>query len=381
MVELRGRLVVLLRPRETAVEGDVHTAVVALDHPLRVARVDPQVVVVAVRRGDRAEGAPAVARAHELDVEHVDAVEVLRVGDDVGVVPGALPQAAVLVGAPPGAAGVVGAVDAALVRLDRRPHAVRVDRRDRDPDAAPQALGQALAGEPLPGVAAVHRLPEPAPGPAALETPRRAVDLPGGGVQDARVLGVQAQVHRPGAVVDEQHAFPRLPAVAGAVDTTLVVGAEGVAEGGDVDDVGVARVDAHPPDLARVAQAHVLPGAPRVHRLVDPVPVRDVAADTPLAHAGVEHVGVRLADRDRPHRAGAELAVGHVRPRHAAVDALPDAAARAAEVVDVALAHHAGHRGHAPAAQRTDVAPFETGELGLVEGIHRARGLGRLGGS
>ena len=49
MVELRGGLVVDPRPRGAAVEGDVGAAVVAVDHALRVLRVDPHDVRVAVR--------------------------------------------------------------------------------------------------------------------------------------------------------------------------------------------------------------------------------------------------------------------------------------------------------------------------------------------
>src|SRR5262249_9313987 len=55
-VELRGLLVVDRRPRGAAVQRDVGAAVVALDHALRVFRIDPEVVVVAVPRRDLAEG-------------------------------------------------------------------------------------------------------------------------------------------------------------------------------------------------------------------------------------------------------------------------------------------------------------------------------------
>src|SRR5207247_5163306 len=127
---------------------------------------------------------------------------------------------------------------------------------------------------------------------------RRAVDLPGRGVEDARIPGIHAQVDRSGAVVDEQNALPALSAVARAEHPALVVGSEGVSEGRDVDDLRVARIDAHAPDLARVLEPDVLPRAARVHRLVDPVAVRDVAADARLAHPDLEHVRLGPAD---PH--------------------------------------------------------------------------------
>src|SRR5688572_18040733 len=50
VVELAGHLVVDGAPGLAAVEGDVGAAVVALDHALRIGRIDPEVVVVAVQR-------------------------------------------------------------------------------------------------------------------------------------------------------------------------------------------------------------------------------------------------------------------------------------------------------------------------------------------
>src|SRR5690606_31268576 len=89
VVELRRRLVVDGGEGGAAVERDVGAAVVALDHALVVTRVDPDVVVVAVGRGDRVEGAPAVVGAMQVQVVHIDRLGVHRVGGDVGVVPGA----------------------------------------------------------------------------------------------------------------------------------------------------------------------------------------------------------------------------------------------------------------------------------------------------
>ena len=72
-VDFCGRLIHLRRPGAAAVGGDVCAAVVRLDHDLAVFRVDPDVVVVAVRRAKRRERFTAVggfeeafgARVHE----------------------------------------------------------------------------------------------------------------------------------------------------------------------------------------------------------------------------------------------------------------------------------------------------------------------------
>ena len=127
-VHLRGGLVRLGRPVLAAVVAHVGAAVVGLDHSLRVVRVDPQVVVVAVGCCDRFEGLAAVLRAMEAHVQHVHGVLVGRVGVDPGVVPGALPQFALLVDALPGFAAVAGAEHAALFGFDDGVQVVRVRR-------------------------------------------------------------------------------------------------------------------------------------------------------------------------------------------------------------------------------------------------------------
>src|SRR5262249_39723911 len=112
----RGRGV----PALAGVGRDVHAAVVAVDHPPRVGRVDPQVVVGAVVRAVHgAEGAAAVDALEQRDVRGPDDVSVLRIHGERGVVPGPLPQVVVCRGQPPALAAVVGAVEAALFGLDQ----------------------------------------------------------------------------------------------------------------------------------------------------------------------------------------------------------------------------------------------------------------------
>src|SRR5262249_14537583 len=100
-VELCGRLVHDRGPGPPAVEGDVGAAVVGIDHPVGVVRVDPEVVVVAVRDPDGRVGPAAVVGAVAAGVEDIDRFGVLRVGVDPRVVPGALAQAVLGVDARP----------------------------------------------------------------------------------------------------------------------------------------------------------------------------------------------------------------------------------------------------------------------------------------
>jgi hypothetical protein len=386
-VDLRGRLVVLAGPGPAAVGADVHAAVVGLDHALRVGGVDPEIVVVAVRRADGGEGLAAVLGAVEADVDDVDRLLVPGIGIDAGVVPGALAQLPVLVGLLPGLAAIARAEDAAVLGLDVGVDVLRVARRDRDSHNPHRALGQAgVPGQLGPGVAAVGALPQAGAGAATLQTVGGAAHAPGAGVEDARVGRVHHQVDGAGVLVDEEHALPGLAAVLAAVDAALRVGAEEVAEHRGIDEVGVLGMDAHARDVARVLQADVLPGPAGIGGLPHAVAVRDVAAHGLLAGADVDHVGVPLGDGHGADRA-AEEAVRDVLPGVAAVLGLPHAAACGSEVVGVAVAHEAaretGHRRGAATAVGADLAPGQglpaLGVEGTARGVRGGRGRLRSG--
>src|SRR5205823_13700676 len=62
-------------PGLAAVEGDRGAAVARLDDPVRIARVDPQSVVVAVPRRQEIEGLAAVGRAEQPRVLRIDRSE------------------------------------------------------------------------------------------------------------------------------------------------------------------------------------------------------------------------------------------------------------------------------------------------------------------
>src|SRR5260221_2307303 len=61
-IELRGRLVVDRRPGLAAVEADAGAAIVALDHSVRIGRIDPEIMIIAVRRLDLREASAAIGR-------------------------------------------------------------------------------------------------------------------------------------------------------------------------------------------------------------------------------------------------------------------------------------------------------------------------------
>ena len=115
-------------------------------------------------------------------------------------------------------------------------------------------------GERLPGRAAVGRAPEAAARPARREAPRGAPRPPRGGVEEARVPRVEAEVGGAGRRIDEEDARPGRAAISRPEDAALLVRPETVPGRGDEDAVRVARVDADAGDVPRRRQADVRPG-------------------------------------------------------------------------------------------------------------------------
>jgi hypothetical protein len=376
VIELRrGKL--LGRPGATRGERDGAPPVVRLDHPLVVVRRDPEIVVVAVWHGEGGiELHAPIVRAKEIHVEHVHPVAVLRICGDVGVVEGTLPQLAVVVGALPGGAGVVGAEDAALRILDDGPDAVAVHGADRDSDAPDHAGGQAgIARDLGPVLTGVGAPEQSAARATAGHLPGGARRLPGGGEENVGMLRIEGEVDGATRVVAVEHLPPALAAVGGLEHPALHVASMRMAEGGDVDDVRIARVDADLRDRVRLGEPNVRPGLAGVDRLVDAIPLHDVPADAGLAHAGVDDVGVGLRDRQRADGAGAKLAVGDGIPGGPAVEGLPDTPTHRAEVVLEGPRRAAGDGDRTAAAIGADGTPLHAPELLRV---HRVGSAGRV---
>ena len=261
-VVLGGRLVENRRPALAAVEADVGAAVVDLQDGVRVVRVEPHAVVVAMRVVDRHERLAAVDRLLQAQLVDPDFVLVLRVDVDVVEVERPRAQALAAVDHRPRLAGVVRAVETAGVAeaLDHGVEHARIAARDLDVDLADQILGQAI-GDVLPRLAAIGGLVDAAltGRTAADDVPALAEALVHGGVENVGVLPVHFNVAATGLVVHEQRLLPGLAAVDGLEDAALVVRPERRTEGRQPHRVGVEGMHLDAADLARLLQAHELP--------------------------------------------------------------------------------------------------------------------------
>ena len=204
-------MVHLRRPAAPAVLRNVGAAVVGLDHDFRVLGIDPDNVVVAVRRRHAGERPAAVGRAVERQLGHVHFVLVFRVDVHLVEIKGARPQRRAAVHEHPAHAGVVRSIQAApgALGLDLCVDDLRIRLGDVDPHFADQIVGQS-ARRPRPVVAAVDRLVHAAFArrTAADDRPRLALRAPGAGIQLVRVRPVDRDRHGAGLLVDEQDLLP-----------------------------------------------------------------------------------------------------------------------------------------------------------------------------
>ncbi len=379
VIELTRRLIVFRTPTVAAVGGHHGAAVVALEQDFGIARIDPDNVVVALRRY-RSPRAAAVGRLKDaVYLRYVRDVLIRRVGENCHVVEGALAQLHLVVHALPRLAAVHGAEHAAVLRLHDGVNAAGVGRRNRDAHVPEQAGGESgVAGDLRPVRAAVGRLVETAARAAAGQFPRHALRLPHRGVQRPRIVRVHDEIARAGVVVNEENLLPRLAAVGGLEDAAFGIGLKDVAQRGRVHDVRILRIHGQRTGRVRIAQAGVVPSLARVGGFKDPGPGIEIVANVALAGAGVNHAGVGGRDRERADRIGDErkFAVADVRPLQPVVGALPNPALDAAEVKHVGLGRVGGDRDDPAADVRPDVAPRQLAH----QLLRRWRGIGSPAG-
>ena len=213
MVELRSRLIVLRGPGLAAVGGDGCAAIIAVDHPPRVFWINPQAVIVAMRRTQRNESTAAISGARQGSVQDVNRVHRFRIGKDVIEIPGTLRVIGVLVDARPGVAAIVGPIDAATLGLDQRINALRIAARDRYANASEHAFREAFALQLLPRAAGIGRFVKPAAWAAAGHGPWRARNLVQRGVEDVWIRGIEDQINGASLVVLVEDLLPTLAAI------------------------------------------------------------------------------------------------------------------------------------------------------------------------
>src|SRR5262250_1778666 len=232
--------------------------------------------MIAVRRREQLKRLASIQGSKRTSVEHVHGIDALRIGEDVGEVPGALSEALVVVDLSPTVAAILGAIQAARVLgLDQGVDAVGVATGDGNANAPDQRTRQTIAFEVLPGRSAVDGLIEPATRATTLEAPGSTLHLIQGREQQVGIMWIHNQVDRAGVVILEQDFFPRFPAIDATKNAALGIRAISVAQSRDKDNVCVARMNHDASDMLGVFETDVGPGLAPVGTLVHTAPVGD----------------------------------------------------------------------------------------------------------
>ena len=146
VIELRGRLVLQRRPGLAAIDRDARAAIVRVREPMRIFRIDPESVMIAMARGQELECLAAIDRAERARYsKHKPCRRRIRVRVNFAEIPGPLPEAAVVVDLRPIVAAIFRAKDAAFFRLDDRVNAIRIRAGNSHADAAKNSLRQTVA--------------------------------------------------------------------------------------------------------------------------------------------------------------------------------------------------------------------------------------------
>src|SRR5262249_39805404 len=95
--------------------------------------------------------------------------------------------------------------------------------------------------------------------------------MPHAGEEYLRIFRVLREAGTAEVAAEPEHELPGLSAIGRAIHTMLVLRTGRAAEGADVYDFGVRRMDDDAPDAPCLAETHVRPRRPRIGGLVDPV--------------------------------------------------------------------------------------------------------------
>jgi hypothetical protein len=160
-------------------------------------------------------------------------------------------------------AGIAGLV----IIIDEGIKDVRLGQAQVDPDPAAGFRFRKALVDRSPGFAGVRRLPDPAArrgGVVSGIVPFRPGPLPGHGIDRVVVLRIHDQVVSTRFVVDEEDLLPGLAAVRCLEDAAVGILRPFRPAGGDIDDIGVFRMDDDTGDGVSPDEPHVRPGFPAV---------------------------------------------------------------------------------------------------------------------
>ena len=160
----------------------------------------------------------------------------------------------------PAFSGIVGAVESAVSGFHHGPNAFRVDRRNRYGNSTQYALRHSVRARDIgPGIPSVRRFPQSAARSSAVHAVRLSAHLPESCINGARICRVHSQVNGTGFRSLGEHEFPGLATVCRTINAALRIRSPKMAQGRDVNDIGIFWMDHNRANLIGLLETHVLP--------------------------------------------------------------------------------------------------------------------------
>jgi len=234
---------------------------------------------------------------------------------NVRVIPGALANVVVRVGANPRLAAVVRLKRAALIGFDLRVDPLRIRGRNADADASENPFRHSGLVRKVGSMCRRHRSISKCRCRARRFRASRACDTP------PRTLRRSCWDYS-GRWKDPPHRLSdRASKLASTWCRRRLIDTRRAARSARTDGQAprrtryrVLRIHGDASNLLRVFEPDILPRPACVGRFVNSIAHRRVAANASLTHTRVDHVGIRIGDRERTHVAIGELAVGDRNP-------------------------------------------------------------------
>src|SRR5438045_7186557 len=155
-------------------------------------------------------------------------------------------------------------------------------------------------------------------------------------------MGIHREAGAAHVVGNKEHALPMVAAIAGAVNTFVLLGTSGSPQNTGEDDIGIRRIDNNATDAAAFGQAHVRPRLACVGGFINSISHDVAVADHPgFAGPRPYRAGIGRRDGERADCCGG-LLVEYWRPAVTAVDGFPNAARGRACVVRARVAGNSG---------------------------------------
>src|SRR5258708_8043573 len=210
-------LVLTPAPIPPAVARHHRALVASKNHPLRLIRINPQLmIIIATRRSlDHRKGLPAIARTVQPCVRHIHRVRVFRVHAYFAKIPAAPPDPLVFRNTPPILASVVLPVQSASLCICNQINPPWITRRKRNPQPPQPFARQSMPAQLLPMLPAVFRTIQSCPRPfrRRVNIPRRPPRLPQRSKNRLWISPFKFKVDTARLFVIEQHPVPLLPAI------------------------------------------------------------------------------------------------------------------------------------------------------------------------